>query len=83
MERREFLRRGALGVGAAWLGSRGLPARTAALPKLDRKFSATDTVTIGKTGIQTSRLAMGMGTVGSGHHSNQRLWELPGFPGCC
>jgi aryl-alcohol dehydrogenase-like predicted oxidoreductase len=43
----------------------------AALPKLDRKFSATDTVTIGKTGIRTSRLAMGTGTVGSGHHSHQ------------
>ena len=35
MERREFLRRGAFGVGAAWLGSRGLAARMAALPKLD------------------------------------------------
>jgi 1-deoxyxylulose-5-phosphate synthase len=67
MKRREFLRNGAYGMGAAWLGSRGL----AALPKLDRKFSATDTVTIGKTGIQTSRLAMGTGTVGSGHHSHQ------------
>ena len=71
MKRREFLRNGAYGMGAAWLGSRGLAARMAALPKLDRKFSATDTVTIGKTGIQTSRLAMGTGTVGSGHHSHQ------------
>jgi aryl-alcohol dehydrogenase-like predicted oxidoreductase len=71
MERREFLRHGAFGVGAAWLGSRGLAARMTALPKLDRKFSAADTVTIGKTGIQTSRLAMGTGTVGSGHHSHQ------------
>jgi len=81
MERREFLRRGALGVGAAWLGSRGLSARMAALPKLDRKFSATDTVTIGKTGIQTSRLAMGTGTVGSGHHSNQTALGIAGLSG--
>jgi 1-deoxyxylulose-5-phosphate synthase len=71
MRRREFLRNGAYGVGAAWLGSRGLAARMAALPRLDRKFTAADTVTIGKTGIQTSRLAMGTGTVGSGHHSHQ------------
>ena len=71
MKRREFLRQGACGVGAAWLGMRGLAARVAALPRLGRKFSATDTVTLGKTGIQTSRLAMGTGTVGSGHHSHQ------------
>jgi aryl-alcohol dehydrogenase-like predicted oxidoreductase len=71
MKRREFLRNGAYGVGAAWLGSRGFAARMAALPRLDRKFTAADTVTIGKTGIQTSRLAMGTGTVGSGHHSHQ------------
>ena len=82
MERREFLRRGAYGVGAAaWHRSRGLSARTAALPKLDRKFSATDTVTIGKTGIQTSRLAMGTGTVGSGHHSNQTALGIAGLSG--
>jgi aryl-alcohol dehydrogenase-like predicted oxidoreductase len=71
MKRREFLRNGAYGVGAAWFGSRGFAARMAALPRLDRKFTAADTVTIGKTGIQTSRLAMGTGTVGSGHHSHQ------------
>jgi aryl-alcohol dehydrogenase-like predicted oxidoreductase len=71
MKRREFLRNGAYGIGAAWLGSRGFAARMAALPSLDRKFTAADTVTIGKTGIQTSRLAMGTGTVGSGHHSHQ------------
>jgi aryl-alcohol dehydrogenase-like predicted oxidoreductase len=71
MKRRQFLRHGAFGVGAALLGARRLTARLAALPKLDRKFSAADTVTIGKTGIQTSRLAMGTGTVGSGHHSHQ------------
>jgi 1-deoxyxylulose-5-phosphate synthase len=71
MKRREFLRHGAWGAGAAWIGTRGLAVRVAALPKLDRKFSASDTVTIGKTGIQTSRLAMGTGTVGVGHHSHQ------------
>src|SRR6202011_4352358 len=76
MKRREFLRQGACGVGAAWLGMRGLAARVAALPRLGRKFSATDTVTLGRTGIQTSRLAMGTGTVGSGHHSHQTALGL-------
>jgi aryl-alcohol dehydrogenase-like predicted oxidoreductase len=33
--------------------------------------SAHDTVVLGKTGIRTSRLAMGTGTVGSGGSSNQ------------
>jgi aryl-alcohol dehydrogenase-like predicted oxidoreductase len=71
MKRRDFLRHGAYGVGAALVGSRRLAARLSALPKLDRKFSASDTVTIGNTGIKTSRLAMGTGTVGVGHHSHQ------------
>jgi 1-deoxyxylulose-5-phosphate synthase len=79
MKRRDFLRRGACGVGAALLGARGLKARMAALPKLDQKFTASDTVTIGKTGIRTSRLAMGTGTVGSGHHSNQTALGLAGL----
>ena len=35
------------------------------------KVEATDTVVLGKTGIRTSRLAMGTGTVGAGGSSNQ------------
>jgi aryl-alcohol dehydrogenase-like predicted oxidoreductase len=69
MKRREFVRHAALGMGAAWVGVRPFPCL--ALPKLSQKFSAADTVTLGKTGIQTSRLAMGTGTVGVGHHSHQ------------
>jgi aryl-alcohol dehydrogenase-like predicted oxidoreductase len=38
---------------------------------LQRKFTAADTVTLGNTSITTSRLAMGTGTVGVGHHSHQ------------
>jgi aryl-alcohol dehydrogenase-like predicted oxidoreductase len=34
---------------------------------------------IGKTGIQTSRLGMGTGTVGSGHHSNQTALGVMGL----
>jgi aryl-alcohol dehydrogenase-like predicted oxidoreductase len=46
---------------------------------LPRKFSATDTVTLGNTGVKTSRLAMGTGTVGSGHHSNQTALGVAGL----
>ena len=73
MKRREFILGTAYGVGAVWLGTSGFAA---ALP---RRFSATDAVMIGKTGIKTSRLAMGTGTVGSGHHSNQTALGLKGL----
>jgi len=56
-------------------------ARLAALPALPRKFAANETVTIGKTGIQTSLLAMGTGTVGSGHHSHQTALGIQGLSG--
>src|SRR5258705_4422494 len=73
MKRREFIIGTAYGVGAAWLSANGF---TAALPS---KFSASDTVTIGKTGIKTSRLAMGTGTVGVGHHSHQTSLGVKGL----
>jgi aryl-alcohol dehydrogenase-like predicted oxidoreductase len=81
MKRREFLLRSACTAGAAWLQSSGFPqhARAFALKPLSRKFSASDTVTLGKTGIQTSRLAMGTGTVGSGHHSHQTALSVQGL----
>ena len=71
MKRREFIVRSAVGLGAAWLGSKAFLAHGFETTPLPRKFSASDTVTLGKTGIKTSRLAMGTGTVGSGHHSHQ------------
>jgi aryl-alcohol dehydrogenase-like predicted oxidoreductase len=79
MKRREFLHRTACAVGAAWLHSSALALRAFALPALSRKFAASDTVTLGKTGIQTSRLAMGTGTVGSGHHSHQTALGVKGL----
>src|ERR1700736_6994650 len=71
MTRRKFFGHATFGVTAAWLGPRSVAMRLAAIPTLSQKYSATDTVTLGRTGIQTSRLAMGTGTVGSGHHSHQ------------
>jgi aryl-alcohol dehydrogenase-like predicted oxidoreductase len=70
-KRREFIRQTGYGLGAAWLGGSTLARATFLSEPLPRKFTATDTVTLGNTGIKTSRLAMGTGTVGSGHHSNQ------------
>jgi aryl-alcohol dehydrogenase-like predicted oxidoreductase len=66
-------------MGAAWLGSRAIAGYARALPPRSKKFNASDTVTIGKTGIQTSRLAMGTGTVGSGHHSHQTALGVAGL----
>ena len=73
MKRREFIIGAAYGVGAVWLGASGFAATS------PRKFSASDAVAIGKTGIKTSRLAMGTGTVGVGHHSNQTELGLKGL----
>jgi aryl-alcohol dehydrogenase-like predicted oxidoreductase len=76
MKRREFLGKTAFGLGAAWLGSKMIPAARAAAPG---KFSATDMVTLGRTGIQTTRLACGTGTVGYNHHSHQSSLGIQGL----
>jgi aryl-alcohol dehydrogenase-like predicted oxidoreductase len=83
MKRREFITTTAAGLGAAWLGSKRLGSkgltRVLAMPPLAQKFSASDTVVLGNTGIQTSRLAMGTGTVGVGHHSHQTALGVKGL----
>ncbi|MFZ0308020.1 MAG: aldo/keto reductase [Candidatus Sulfotelmatobacter sp.] len=78
MHRREFLIRSTTAFGTSWLTSKTLLSALATQPSLS-KFSASDTVTLGSTGITTSRLAMGTGTVGSGHHSNQTALGLKGL----
>lgn len=77
--RRQFLQQAASSAAATWLAPKTLTARLAGLSGLGQKVSATDTITLGRTGIQTSRLAMGTGTVGSGHHSNQTALGLEGL----
>lgn len=79
MKRREFLHRTAYAAGAVWLHPKRLANQAFAMPALARKFNATDTVSLGSTGIQTSRLAMGTGTVGSGHHSHQTALGIEGL----
>lgn len=70
MNRRKFIAGTAAGVGAAYLADLAI-AGVLDLPAHTGKVEAHDTVTLGKTGIHTSRLAMGTGTIGSGGSSNQ------------
>jgi aryl-alcohol dehydrogenase-like predicted oxidoreductase len=74
LNRRDFLALTASATTAAWLSSRSF-----ALPQVTQRFAASDTVAIGHTGIKTSRLAMGTGTVGSGHHSHQTALGVKGL----
>src|SRR3984893_1871674 len=78
MRRREFLVRSASGLGAAWLSSQSILKAIAEQAPLS-KFLASDTFTLGSTGIKTSRLAMGTGTVGSGGHSHQTALGVKGL----
>jgi aryl-alcohol dehydrogenase-like predicted oxidoreductase len=79
MLRRDFLRRSARTLGAAFL-TKNAVARAALFEPdpLPQKFTAQDEVVLGHTGIRTSRLAMGTGTIGFGGGSNQtRLGTSP------
>ena len=79
MLRRDFLHRTSRAAAGALLASSAVAKHLAAIPALPRKFSASDTVKLGSTGIQTSRLAMGTGTVGSGKHSHQTALGMDGL----
>ncbi len=78
MHRREFLIRTVSAAGGVFLARKSVLDALAdqALPK---KFAASDTVTLGNTGIKTSRLAMGTGTVGVDHHSHQTSLGVKGL----
>ncbi len=79
MHRREFLSRSARAASGAVFSLHPLARRLLALPPIASKFRANDTVTLGRTGIQTSRLAMGTGTIGVGHHSHQTALGVQGL----
>jgi 1-deoxyxylulose-5-phosphate synthase len=72
MNRRDFLTKTTLGLGAAWFGGQSLQATSG-------HFTAADTVELGKTGIHTSRLACGTGTIGGGGHSRQTRLGVNGL----
>jgi aryl-alcohol dehydrogenase-like predicted oxidoreductase len=79
MLRRDFLHHSSRAAAGVFLSSSAIAKRLAAIHALPRKFLASDSVTLGHTGIQTSRLAMGTGTVGSGHHSHQTALGIEGL----
>jgi 1-deoxyxylulose-5-phosphate synthase len=77
MHRRDFLRRSASGLAATWVANKA-HAGGLAIPAVSGKYRAHDDVVLGRTGIRTSRLAMGTGTIGGGGESNQtRLGTNP------
>lgn len=72
MLRRAFLRRSARTLGAASVAKTAAANFALANPiPLPQKFNAQDEVILGRTGIRSSRLAMGTGTVGFAGGSNQ------------
>jgi len=79
MLRREFLHTSARTLGAAFLSKNAIARAALVDPEpLPKKFTAQDEVVLGHTGIRTSRLAMGTGTIGYGGASNQtRLGNSP------
>jgi aryl-alcohol dehydrogenase-like predicted oxidoreductase len=75
LNRRDFLAAATTATTAlAASGSTFAAAPRASLPK-----SATDKVTLGKTGIECSLVGMGTGSVGSGQASNQTRLGVEGF----
>jgi aryl-alcohol dehydrogenase-like predicted oxidoreductase len=76
MKRRDFLKTTAIGASAAWVGGSPLASLAA---KQTGRFSSADIVVLGKTGIRTSRLACGTGTVGFDHHSRQSVLGIQGL----
>jgi aryl-alcohol dehydrogenase-like predicted oxidoreductase len=78
IQRREFLKRSALGVGGMLAASRlGAMVLTPQARSAGSKFfDPYERVTLGNSGLKVSRLCMGTGTNGWSHHSNQtRLGE--------
>jgi aryl-alcohol dehydrogenase-like predicted oxidoreductase len=59
------------GLSSIWLGGAAWLRRRSALPALPRSFRADEQVTLGRTGIRTSLLAMGTGTLAKDGRSNQ------------
>jgi aryl-alcohol dehydrogenase-like predicted oxidoreductase len=72
----DLSRRGFLGQSAAVVGGLAVGGPLLAAQGKRKLTSAADQVTLGRTGLKTSLLGMGTGSVGVGHSSNQvRLGE--------
>ena len=79
MLRRDFIGRSARTLGAAFLANNPIARAALIDPEpLSKKFTAQDQIVLGHTGIRTSRLAIGTGTIGYAGASNQtRLGTSP------
>lgn len=69
MNRRDFIKQAMAGVGALAIPLTATEGKI--LQSSQKHFAANDRVLLGKTGIETSRLALGSGTVGGNKQSNQ------------
>ena len=78
MRRRDFIRTSFAGAGALALGTLGTRLALSETLQPTTGKSASDLVTLGKSGIKASRLAMGTGTHGSNGSSNQTRLGLDG-----
>lgn len=80
MNRRDFIAKTTMGLGATCLATQTTWATQALhAATTGKRFSAADTVALGKTGIHTSRLACGTGTIGGGKHSHQTRLGVDGL----
>jgi 1-deoxyxylulose-5-phosphate synthase len=76
MNRRIFVKNAAAAAGLLAISPLALQARSIRLKK-----NISDRIMLGKTGIEVSRMAMGTGTSGTGHSSNQtRQLGMKGLP---
>src|SRR5262249_9468765 len=78
LNRRDFLAQTAAGAAMAAAASSS-NAMAAGLARNALPESATQKVTLGKTGIQVSLVGMGTGSVGSNQASNQTRLGVQGF----
>ena len=75
IQRREFLKKSALGVGGILAGARFVRAETAP----QKTFDPYALVPLGKTDLKFSRITMGTGSHGSNRSSNQTREGRPAF----
>src|SRR2546425_8732490 len=78
MNRRNFVKCSLMGAGSVWAGLHHSGLLLDAAVNGPKK-NASDIVTLGNTGIKLSRLAMGSGTHGVNHSSDQGRLGVKGF----
>ncbi len=77
IDRRDFLKQAVTGLGMIVMPKK--PASGNKQISANKGFAAHDRVILGKTGIETSRLALGSGTIGGRKQSNQTRLGMEKF----